>query len=177
MVVDRLGRFAAAVGAPRAAIFLILVVLGFIAATWKQLVQNMYIGLTGRTWLIKGSVFAALAGIAVIGPIVQWIVDHAYVGRLWSAIPFVLAILASLKLAAATWVVTRLHRDRLLDDRALVAGAAWWLVLVLALHGVLVWLLDAPHIPSYLTALVAILFVPLTRLAAAPLALDWNRHR
>jgi hypothetical protein len=70
-----------------------------------------------------------------------------------------------------------LHRERLLDDRALVTGAAWWLAAVFALHGVLLWLLDSPHIPSYLTALVAILFVPLARFSLAPLALDWNRHR
>src|ERR1041384_8034068 len=174
MVVDRLGRFAASVGTLRATVFLLLVLLGFIAATWKQLVQNMYIGLTGRAWLIKGSVFVALAGIAFIGPTVQWIVDHAYVGRLWSAIPLVLAILAGVKLAAAAWLGTRLHQDGCRDARTLVTGAACWLAAVLALHGVLVWLLDSPHIPSYLTALFAILFVPLTRLPAAPPAVDWD---
>ena len=30
---------------------------------------------------------------------------------------------------------------------------------------------------TYLLALVAILAIPLARLAAAPLALSWNRHR
>ncbi|HEX9310311.1 MAG TPA: hypothetical protein VF887_05830, partial [Gemmatimonadaceae bacterium] len=60
---------------------------------------------------------------------------------------------------------------------ALVTGAACWSVAVLALYGVLVWLLDTPHIPHYLLMLVAILAIPLARLSAAPLALAWNRHR
>ena len=56
-------------------------------------------------------------------------------------------------------------------------GAAAWLVAVLALYGVLVWLADWPLIARYFLALVAILAIPLARLAAAPLALAWNRHR
>jgi hypothetical protein len=48
---------------------------------------------------------------------------------------------------------------------------------VLALYGLLVWLLDTPHIPHYLLMLLAILAIPLARLSAAPLALASNRHR
>jgi len=48
---------------------------------------------------------------------------------------------------------------------------------VLALHGLLVWLVDAPIFPSYLLLLVAILAIPLARVSAAPLALAWNRHQ
>jgi hypothetical protein len=66
---------------------------------------------------------------------------------------------------------------RLVSDRAFVTGAAMWSVAVLALYGVLVWLLDTPHFPHYLLMLVAILTIPLARLSAAPLALAWNRHR
>jgi len=48
---------------------------------------------------------------------------------------------------------------------------------VLALYGLLVWLVSTPFFPRYLLALVAILAIPLARLSAAPLALAWNRHR
>ena len=48
---------------------------------------------------------------------------------------------------------------------------------MLALYGLLVWLVDTPLIPRYFLALVAILAIPLARLSAAPLALAWNRHR
>ena len=96
---------------------------------------------------------------------------------LWDAWPWVLAVLVCVKLSAAAWVVQRLHRSRLLSDRSLVAGAASWLAVVLALYAVLVWLVSTPLIPRYLPALVAILAVPLARLSAAPLALAWSRHR
>ena len=64
-----------------------------------------------------------------------------------------------------------------MTDRTLLSGAAFWCVAVLILYGVLVWLLDTPHIPHYLLMLVAILAIPLARVSAAPLALAWNRHR
>ena len=59
----------------------------------------------------------------------------------------------------------------------LVAGAASWLAVVLAVYAVLVWFVSTPLVPRYFLALVAILAVPLVRLSAAPLALAWNRHR
>ncbi|HXL34522.1 MAG TPA: hypothetical protein VN953_06350, partial [Gemmatimonadales bacterium] len=75
------------------------------------------------------------------------------------------------------WIATRLDRSRLLGDRALVAGAACWVLTVLALYGVLVWFFSTPFVAHYLLALIAILAVPLARISAAPLALAWNRHR
>jgi hypothetical protein len=80
-------------------------------------------------------------------------------------------------MSAASWIATRLYRSRVLSDRTLVAGAAGWLVAVLALYGLLAWLLFTPFFPRYLLGLVAILAIPLARLSAAPLALAWNRHR
>jgi len=177
LVVDRSRRFAQTVGTPRAVVFLLVVVAAFITSTWKQLVQTLYIGLTGRAWLIKGSIFATLTLLFLIGPTAEWIIETRRLGRLWSALPLIFTLLVCVKMSAAAWIATRLYRNRLLSDRALVAGAACWCVAVFALYGVLVWLLDTPHIPHYLLMLLAILAIPLARLAAAPLALAWNRHR
>src|SRR5205807_542437 len=80
-------------------------------------------------------------------------------------------------MSAAAWIATRLDRSQLLGDRALVLGATCWLVAVLALYGVLVWFFSTPFVARYVLALIAILAVPLARIAAAPLALAWNRHR
>ena len=77
----------------------------------------------------------------------------------------------------AVWIGVRLYDRRLLSDRVLVTGAACWSIAVFALYGVLLWLLESPHIPHYVLMLVAILAIPLARLSAAPLALAWNRHR
>src|SRR5256885_4188645 len=43
-------------------------------------------------------------------------------------------------------IATRLDRSRLLGDRALVAGAACWVLAVLAVYGVLVWFFSTPFV-------------------------------
>jgi hypothetical protein len=178
VVIDRVRRFVEAVGTPRAVVFALLVLSALSSSTWKHLVQSLYVGLSGRDWAVKASVFLSLSLLAAIAPLALWIFDHeAVLAALRNAFPWILAVLAGLKLAAATWVAVRLHDARLLGDRTLVAGAASWLVVVLALHGLLVWLVDTPFVPSYLLLLVAILATPLARVSAAPLALAWNRHR
>ncbi len=178
LVIEQVLRFGEAVGTPRAIIGVLLLVLGLIAATWNQLVQSLYLGLTGRAWLVKGSVFLALSLLFLLGPLLQWIADHGEVrGALWEVAPAILAGLVCVKMAIAGWVATRLYHGRLLSDRVLVAGAAGWCVAVLALYGVLVWFAGSPFFPRYVLALVSILAIPLARLSAAPLALAWNRHR
>ena len=96
---------------------------------------------------------------------------------LWNILPLILAVLACFKISAAAWIAMRLHSSRLLSDRALVAGAVCWDVLVFALYALLVWIFPALLVRHYVLALVAILAIPLARISAAPLALAWNRHR
>jgi hypothetical protein len=178
VVIEHVSRGIDAVGTPRAIVIVLLGSSGLLASTWKQLVQSLYIGLTGREWVIKSSVFLALSFLAIIGPLAHWIIDDRAVRTaIWHALPWILAALMCVKMSAAGRIATRLHRSRLLSDRTLVAGAAGWLVAVLALYGVLVWFFSTPFIPRYLLALVAILAIPLARLSAAPLAIAWNRHR
>jgi hypothetical protein len=177
VVLERWHRLNEIVGTPRAVVVLLLILSGCIAGTWKQLVQSLYIGLTGRASLIQGSVVLVLGFFFLFGPFAEWLMEGGRLGKLWSALPLIFAILVSLKMVAAVWIVLRLYNGRLLSDRTLVIGAACWSVAVFALYGVLVWLLDTPHIPHYLLMLLAILAIPLTRLSAAPLALAWNRHR
>ncbi len=178
VVTERARRMNDAIGTPRAATVVLLILAGFIVATWKQLVQSLHIGLTGRAWIVKGSVLLTLTLLILLGPIVEWIIDSPSVQRaLWNALPLILAGLVGLKMSAAAWIATRLDRRRLLGDRALVAGAACWVLAVLALYGVLVWFFSTPFVARYVLALIAILAVPLARISAAPLALAWNRHR
>ena len=178
VLIERAQRMNDAIGTPRAVAFVLLILAAFIVSTWKQLVQSLHIVLTGREWLIKGSVLLTLTFLILLGPIVEWIIDSPSVQRaLWNALPLILAGLAGLKMSAAAWIATRLDRSRLLGDRALVLGAACWLVAVLALYGVLVWFFSTPFVARYVLALIAILAVPLARISAAPLALAWNRHR
>ena len=91
--------------------------------------------------------------------------------------PWIPAVPVVFKMCAAAWIATRLRRDRLLGDRALVTGAAAWLAVVLALYGVLAWILDTPLVAHFFLMLLAILAVPLARPSAVLLALASNRHR
>lgn len=165
-------------GTPRA---LGIVLLGFsalLASTWKQLVQGLYIGMSGREWVVKASVFLTLSFLAIIVPLADWIIGRKdVVAALWNAFPWIAAVLICVKLSAASWIARRLYDSRLLSGRMLVTGAVCWDVAVFALYGLLVWILPELLFRHYVLALVAILEIPLVRLSAAPLALAWNRHR
>jgi polyhydroxybutyrate depolymerase len=178
IVVERARRLTEFCGAPRAVVVALLCLLGLLATTWKQLVQGLSIGLTGREGLIKSSVLLRLSSLILIGPAAH-VLRRSPEARiaLFNAVPWIPAVLVGLKMCAAAWIATRLSRGRLLGDRALVTGAASWLVVVLALYGVLAWLLDTPHIGHFFLVLLAILAVPLARPSAVLLALARNRHR
>jgi len=178
VVVERARAGAEVTGTIRLVAAMLFVFAALIASTWKHLVQSLCIGLTGRDWLIKGSLFLALAFLVALGPLADGIIrDRKVLSVIWNGLPWILVTLVCLKMIAGSWVAIRLYDSRLLSDRRLVIGAACWCVAVLALYALLVWLVDTPFFPSYLLALVAILTIPLTRLSAAPLALAWNRHR
>ena len=178
MVSARARAITALTGQTRAIVILLLMISAFIASTWKQLVQSLYIGLTGREWVMRASVFLTLSFLVLLGPLLEWIMNDFDVQvALWDALPLILVILVGLKMSAAVMTAVRHYRSPLLSNRTLVIGAAIWCAAVLALHGLLVWIVDTPLFPSYLLALVAILAIPLARLSAAPLALAWNRHR
>jgi len=178
VVTDFARRMVEAFGTPR---FVALVLLGFaavVATTLKQLVQSLYIGLSGRPWLVKSSVFGALFLVTIGSPVLVWLVENfTAVLRWWHVVPWILATLTAIKLIGAGWTVTRLRDARLIDDRTLVAGTLGWFILVVGVYGVIVWVLATPLLPTYLILLVTILATPLTRVAASPIALEWNRHR
>jgi len=177
-VVDAARSIGEAFGMPRALALGPLGLLALVAATWKQLVQGLYVGLSGRAWMVRGSVFATLVALSVLVSLLSWAsgdVDAAL--ALWRALPWVLIVLVLVKTGAAAWTLLRLHDGRLVRERTLLVGAAAWVVTVGASYALIVWLLELPpSLPRLLPALVAILAVPWVRVAAAPLALMWNRH-
>jgi hypothetical protein len=178
MVIEWTQKLVEAVGTPRAVVIVLLGFSALMASTWKQLVQSLYIGMSGRAWLVKGSVFLALSLLTIMVLLAQWVFENSgVIATLLDALPRILAVLVCFKISAAAWVAMRLYESRLLSDRALVIGALCWNVAVFALFGLLVWLLPTVLFRSHFLVLVAILAIPLARLSAAPLALSWNRHR
>jgi len=178
MVIEWKRQLIEAVGTPRAVAIVLLGLAALLAATWKQLVQSLSISMSGREGIIKSSVFLALAFLAVIVPLAHWILGNRVVmAALWTALPWIAALLVGFKLSAAAWIAMRLHDRRLISDRALLIGAACWDVIVFGLYGLLMWIVPRLLLPAYFLALIAVLGVPLVRLSAAPLTFAWNRHR
>ena len=165
-------------GTARAMVLALLVLGALIVTTWMMLVQSLYLGLTGREWIVKTSGFVGLVIVMAIGPTYEWISETADVQRwlwdFWTIVPIALAVL---KVIAAIWIARRLFQTRLIGDRAMVLGAACWTLAVFLLYAVFVWWIDTPLIQRHMLAVFAILAVPLVRVSAAPLALAWNRHR
>ncbi|HEX3130172.1 MAG TPA: PHB depolymerase family esterase [Thermoanaerobaculia bacterium] len=176
VAIERIMEWIEAEGTLRSVAIVLLVFLGLFGLTWRQLVQNLYIGLTGRERVVKSGVLFVLACLVVFGPIAGWILALYGMALATNALRWIAAALVGLKLSAAASIAVRLRRQRLLSDRMLVTVAAGWLVAVLALYGLLAWLVATPLIPRYFLALVAVLAIPLARLSAAPLALAGNRH-
>jgi hypothetical protein len=177
IVADRAGRFAGVVGTRRATVFGALVFATLVLTTWRQMVQSLYLGLTGRTRLIRGSALAMLLLLVVIGPFLDWAWSTDLRAWFWVALYWTLGVIVAARTALGCWTLTRLQRDGLVSDRALVVGAAGWLAAVIALYGVLLWFFATPYVPRFLLLMIATVAVPLVRLSAAPLALAWNRHR
>src|SRR5262249_6657493 len=59
-------------GTPRALVLALLLLAALVGSTWKQLVQSLYVGMSGRAWLVKTSVFVALALFAAFVPFLYW---------------------------------------------------------------------------------------------------------
>lgn len=171
---DRVARI---VGTQRAIALLVVLVVGLMLSTWRHLVQSLCIGLTGNERQIKGSMFASIVLASLLGVLAIWIVDTERVGAVWSMIPLILSVAVAAKMCTAAWVAVRLSRARTLSDGAMLTGAISWTTTVLVLYAVLAWLADTPHIPRFLLMLIAMLSVPLTRVSAATLAVQANRHR
>ncbi len=178
VVVERARAGAEVAGPIRLIAAVLFVFAALFASTWKHLVQSLCVGLTGRDWLIKSSVLVALIALIAVGPVADGIIRNTNVqSAIWNGLPWILVALVSVKMIAASWVGIRLYDSRLLSDRALVTGAACWLITVVALYGVLEWFAASPLIPRYFLGAIAILQVPLARVSASPLALAWSRHR
>jgi hypothetical protein len=174
--------------------------LAFLALwTVKNQVQGLWADVSGRPGIVHG------VPLAAHGTVLAALVCAATVSReeLWSTLWTAAIAWLLLKAVAATLLLRALRRHCLLSSRVLAAlGAAWLLTaftLAAALTGIAhlrpepgsleelilltyLPLLHPAALPSgQATALTfvlfALLFLPLGRLAAAPLAMGWNRRR
>jgi hypothetical protein len=150
---------------------LLALLVGF---TWILLIQNFCIPLSGRKWIG----YLSAAGYFLLLMVLLTLGGHPEYSDLYLALlPWVAGGLIVLKLFLAAWIFRTLYRRGLASPRTLALGTGLWLGGVLLLFAFLVWFIPTERISLFWLAFAAILLLPLARPAAAPLALEWNRHR
>jgi hypothetical protein len=149
-----------------------------VAWTWKRLVDSLLVGLTGREWVIKGYLFGGM-----LGTISLWIIGLTHFAHpethatVRAVLPWLLAGLILCRLLAAAWALRVGLQQGLLAGRTVATWAVAWLLLALALFAVVAWVVPADLVSRYYLAIGVVWCLPMTHLAATPLALAWNRHR
>ncbi len=152
--------------------------------TWRFLIGSLYLGLSGRAWMINVAAcgvflgtFAVPLGIAAI------VEDHSYLLLYppgWVA--WLISGLFAAKLAGAGWLAGSARSRRLITTRAILFYLGAWIAAAAALVGIGFKLIPfeitrAAGWSRWTIALLLLLFVPLLRVAAAPAALARNRRR
>jgi hypothetical protein len=155
----------------------LVILIGLWALTWRQLVNGLWISLTGRAWFNAASMglgFGLLVALCYLG---GWLYRHPEaLGTVWALLPWLAGSAVLLKFGVAGWAVRALSRRGLVAARTLAHLAGVWLLAAGGLLALLCWLVPG-HVPRHWIACGVILVLPLARVALAPLALAWNRHR
>jgi hypothetical protein len=160
----------------RACALVVLAMVGFVGLTWLLLCQGLAFGLTGRVgepviWVV------AIVLVVALCFAVQWFAHHPVrVAALWTALPWLLAAAVLGKLLAATLALAGSLRRGLWEARPLTAVLAAWLLTAGSLLVLAAWLSPANGLGGSVTPLGIVLGVPLARILAAPLALEWGRR-
>ncbi len=150
-----------------------------VVLTWAQMAAHLWMGLVRH-----GSV--SMVAIFFLGyPTTFVLID---VGRhTWESpepwqtftdlLPWLAGGAVVLKILAAAWSLNRLKQHALVSPHVLIVAIAAWYTLAIVLFVVLRGLIPHEVVPTAGLVLGIVQLVPLTRLALAPLALAWNRHR
>jgi hypothetical protein len=150
-----------------------------VVASWLFTVCNLCLGLTGRPWLVNvvGLAPAALmiGGVYAAEGLVSG-QTALFSTMAWLAWPVVATLICCKTLLAATsgyfvW------RKQLMTPRELAALAAAWMLAVAGVVLLLLYVAPAVRERWLPVCAAVVLVIPIARLLACPLALDWNRHR
>jgi hypothetical protein len=163
-------------GFAKAAIVFALALVVPVIVTWNGAVQNFWVALADRAWLTN-TIAAGFGLLFLVGiPTCLWVWLHPESQPFfWSLMPWLVGLLLVSKLIAAFLVLSKLLRSRIVFSKTAGFLVSGWCLVATALFLLALQLNPALPVPSTI-ALVA-LFVPFSRLAGAPLALAWNRHR
>ncbi len=148
--------------------------IGVVGLTWENITGGMWISLLGRKWIvfsIQMAFVSLVAGAAVAG---LWIYHNPEIRtRLVTLMPWIVGGFLLLKLCSAVGVMMALRERCRIEPAVLARFTLGWVAVVGLLLAVVCYFTP----PTWMLVAGIILFVPFAQLAAAPLALDWNRHR
>jgi hypothetical protein len=177
--VDAAFEAARAAGAAKTAAVVLAALVVPVLLTWKGLVESLWLGLLGREWLVNAFAFAAAGLIGCATLFGLWLAFHPEVKPLlWSLVPWGVGLLVILKAIVAATVLRGLVVGVRLV-RATTAGLllAGWAAIVAGLCLFAWWRLPPGIVSPSMVVAAIVLAIPFSRVAGAPLALDWNRHR
>jgi hypothetical protein len=146
--------------------------------SWKSMVETLWIGLAGRKWVENTVAFGA-AGLTfvAVGSVLTLVFLPQLRAPALDALPWLVGLLLALKIAAAALVVYGLLHWRLTTAGGAAMMVTIWLAVVLSLSALTLALLPREYAQARQVIPGIALFIPFARLAGAPLALQWNRHR
>jgi hypothetical protein len=148
--------------------------------TWKNLVAGIGAGLSGRPWIIGVSVYWRLLLVVGIVPLIGTARSNVnFREALLPWLPAILIACLSMKLAVSIPAFTWGLRRHAITPGAVGCMIAGWLACGLFVAGYAGLVCHMMHRSDLWiwVALGGFLFLPLSDLAIAPLALAWNRHR
>ena len=160
----------------------ILLVAGVILMTWSLLVGSIWVGHCGRPGFFYASTSVSAASLIALLVLTVWWGDHprsrGSFAAVWAPrIPWLLAGCFAIKLWLAAWLTWQARSRQLIDSRTILRYLGFWIVatgILIALAWQIsprvIWLRDTLFLAAFLV-------LPLARIAAAPLAIAWNRHR
>lgn len=168
--------------------FPILVLTLLFVLTWKNMVANLWVALTGRKWVENANSFGFIGLVLFSIAIGLWIFFHPeWHAAALASVPWLLGLLLLLKLILAAFVVGGLVVSGLTGPGGAALMVATWLATATILCGLTFYLLPSGYVAAMNPTTVnsatmnivcgIALFIPFSRLAGAPLALEWNRHR
>jgi hypothetical protein len=151
-----------------------LSLFGLLALSCRDLAIGMWTTLMGRKWIATAIGFTCmiLFGIAAVAG--QWFYRHReYLPDLLTYLPWLLGMLMFVKLGTAAWLLRILERRGLTSGKTIQKSLVAWSAACAVLIAISFCFINIT--PTIVLSIV--MAVPLVRVAAASLALDWNRHR
>jgi hypothetical protein len=155
----------------------VLAVASWMVLSWRQLAGGLWVALTGREWVGIVNAYAFSSFVLSAFVVGLWLFYHPERLELVPGfVPWCLAAMLIAKTAAGVWCARQLLLRRLIAARTVATFFVVWCAVAASVCGAILWLAPAGVSAGQLICGAA-LVVPFTRLAGAPLALAFNRHR